>query len=43
MVGDLAGAERHMSALRSICLLPCEEMKDLAQAIAAYKAAGAKR
>ena len=42
MVGDLAGAERHLSALRSICLLPCDEMKDLVQAIAAYKAGRAK-
>ena len=42
MVDDLAGAERHLSALRSICLVPCDEMKDLAQAIVAYKAGRAK-
>ncbi len=42
MVGDVAGAERHLSALRSLCLLPCDEMKDLAQAITAYKAGRAK-
>ena len=29
MVGDVAGAERHLAALRDICLLPCEEMRDL--------------
>jgi Flp pilus assembly protein TadD len=38
MVGDLAGAERHLAALRSICLLPCEELDDLQKAIATYRA-----
>lgn len=37
MTGDLAGAERHLAALREICLLPCEELKDLERAIAQYR------
>ena len=37
LTGDLAGAERHLAALREICLLPCEELKDLERAIAEYK------
>lgn len=41
-VGDLAGAERHLVALRSICLLPCDELNDLTAAMAAYRARGAK-
>jgi tetratricopeptide (TPR) repeat protein len=39
MVNDLPNAEKHLAALRSICLLPCEELKDLEKAIAAYKTA----
>ena len=39
LVGDMAGAERHLKALREICLLGCEEMKDLEQAIAKSRAA----
>lgn len=35
MVGDVASAEKHLAALRSICLLPCEELTDLQQAISA--------
>lgn len=38
MVDDAPAAERHLAALRSICLLPCQEQKELEQAIAAYKA-----
>ena len=38
MVGDLAGAERHLAQLRRICLLPCEEVKELEQAIVDFKA-----
>jgi Flp pilus assembly protein TadD len=34
MTGDLAGAQRHLVALREICLLPCDELKDLERAIA---------
>lgn len=37
MTGNLAGAELHLAALREICLLPCEESKDLERAIAAYR------
>jgi Flp pilus assembly protein TadD len=35
--GDLTGAERHLAALRDICLLPCDELADLERAIAAYR------
>jgi Flp pilus assembly protein TadD len=37
MVGDLPSAERHLAALKGICLLGCEELADLEKAIAAYK------
>ena len=37
MVGDQAGAERHLAALRSICLLSCEELRDLEKAIAEHR------
>jgi Flp pilus assembly protein TadD len=37
MTGDLAGAEKHLAALREICLLPCEELEDLERAIAQYR------
>jgi Flp pilus assembly protein TadD len=37
MVKDVAGAERHLAALREICLLPCEELTDLEKAVKAYK------
>jgi hypothetical protein len=37
MVGDLARAEEHLTALRRICLLPCEELGDLEREIAAYR------
>ncbi len=37
MVGDLAHAEEHLAALRTICLLPCEELGDLEREIAAYR------
>jgi Flp pilus assembly protein TadD len=37
MTGDPAGAERHLAALKGICLLPCEELKDLERAIAEYR------
>ena len=44
MVDDLASAEKHLAALRDICLLPCDELGDLEKAIAQYRArAGAKR
>jgi len=38
MVGDLPGAERHLAALKSLCLLPCDEYLDLQKAIAAHRA-----
>ena len=38
MVGDLAAAERHLDALKTICLLPCEELEDLQREVLAYKA-----
>ena len=37
MVGDVASAEKHLAALRDICLLPCEELDDLERAIKAHK------
>jgi Flp pilus assembly protein TadD len=37
MTGDLAAAEKHLAALKEICLLPCEELKDLESAITNYQ------
>lgn len=37
MVGDVKNAEKHLAALREICLLPCEELKDLEEAFARYR------
>jgi Flp pilus assembly protein TadD len=37
MTGDLAGAQKHLAALREICVLPCEELKDLERAVAGYQ------
>ena len=37
MTGDLASAEKHLAALRGICLLPCEELTDLEKAVAEYR------
>jgi Flp pilus assembly protein TadD len=37
MTGNLAGAEKHLAALKEICLLPCEELKDLERAVAEYR------
>jgi len=37
MVNDLPGAEKHLAALREICLLPCEELGDLEKAIKGYR------
>ena len=36
-IGDLAGAERHLAALKEICLLPCEELADLDKAVLQYR------
>ncbi len=37
MVNDLANAEKHLAALRNICLLPCEELADLEKAVKEYR------
>ena len=42
MVNDLATAEAHLSALKSICLIPCEEYSDLEKAIAEYRRKAAR-
>jgi len=36
LAGDLPRAQRHLAALKSICVLPCEEYGDLKAAIDAY-------
>ncbi len=38
MAGDVAAAEKHLAALKSICLLPCDELNDLQKAITAHRA-----
>jgi len=38
LTADLANAEKHLAALRDICVLPCEELKDLERAVAEYRA-----
>lgn len=42
IANDLANAERHLSALETICLIPCEEYEDLKKAIAEYRRRAAK-
>jgi len=37
-VGDVPNAEKHLAAVREICLLPCEERTDLEKALAKYAA-----
>lgn len=37
MVGDVPNAEKHLAALRKICLLGCEELTDLEKAFAKYR------
>ena len=37
MTGDLPAAEKHLAALKEICLLQWEELKDLESAIAKYR------
>jgi Flp pilus assembly protein TadD len=37
MVGDVPNAEKHLAALRAICLLPCEELTDLETALAKHR------
>jgi tetratricopeptide (TPR) repeat protein len=38
MLNDLPSANKHLAALRSICLLPCEELADLEKAVSEYRA-----
>jgi Flp pilus assembly protein TadD len=38
MVGDVKSAQRHLEALRAICVLGCEELKDLEEAFEKRKA-----
>ncbi len=40
MLGDLARAEQRLAALDKVCLLPCDEFKDLKGAIERFKANG---
>jgi Flp pilus assembly protein TadD len=42
MVNDVAKAEAHLSALKTICLIPCEEYTDLEKAIAEYRRKAAR-
>jgi len=42
IANDLANAERHLSALEKICLIPCEEYEDLKKAVAEYRRRAAK-
>jgi len=37
MLDDVPLAEQHLAALRSICVLPCEELQDLEKAIAGHR------
>ena len=37
LVGDVAGAEKHLDALRQICLLPCDELHELERAVLRYR------
>ena len=43
MVNDLASADKHLAALRDICLLPCEELTDLENAVSAYRLKNARK
>ncbi len=38
MMNNLPSAEKHLAALRAICLLPCEELTDLEKAVQEYRA-----
>ena len=35
--GDLAGAERHLAILKSLCPLSCEQLEDLQREVAAFR------
>ena len=43
LVGNRAAAERHLASLRSICILSCEELRDLEKAIAEHRSGNAPR
>ena len=42
IANDLENAERHLSALEKICLIPCEEYEDLKKAVAEHRRRVAK-
>jgi Flp pilus assembly protein TadD len=42
MLNDLPSAEKHLAALRSICLLPCGELADLEKAVTEHRKRAAK-
>jgi hypothetical protein len=42
VLGEPAKAERHLAALQTLCLLPCQEYDDLERAVAAYKRLAAR-
>ena len=42
MVGNLAKAEQHLSALQKICLIPCEEYDDLKKKVESYRKSARK-
>lgn len=42
LVGDQPAAERHLAALRSICMLGCEEVRELQKAIADHRSRAGK-
>jgi Flp pilus assembly protein TadD len=37
LLGDVGGAEKHLDALRQICLLPCDELHNLERAVLRYR------
>ena len=41
LVGDVANARKHLAALKDICLLGCDELRDLEAAIKRYESARA--
>ena len=43
MLDDLPSAQKHVAALRSICLLPCEELADLEKAVHQYRQRASSR
>lgn len=43
LVGDLPAADRHLASLRAICVLSCDELRDLEKSIAEYRMRGRVR